>query len=90
LLKIGLWEEARAFWKDKYTHEQFQRKLLDSYVPRLGPKMGSIYGEVMRMLLNMELNSEETDKQRNQGYMEIEARSEGYWRIVRELEKCSA
>jgi hypothetical protein len=82
LLEVGLWEEVRALWKDHYTHERFHRKLLDSYVPRLGQKMGAIYRDVVRLLLSLELG--------NDGNSETETGRDVYWRVVGQLQFCKA
>lgn len=96
LLEIGLWEQIRAVWKDHYTHERFVCKLLDSYVPKLGPKMGAIYRDVVRALLKMEVHewegeasSGESSGQESEG-PSYKHRNPMYWLIVKELERCCA
>jgi len=53
LLEIGLWEQIKALWKEKYTPSAILTKLLTAYVPRLGHKIGTVYRDVVSDLLNM-------------------------------------
>jgi hypothetical protein len=58
LLEIGLWRRIGTLWKDKYTQASFQKKLVTAYVPRLGPKMGTIYRDMVQQLLTIPVMEE--------------------------------
>jgi hypothetical protein len=62
LLEIGLWRRVGTLWKDKYDHKRFLEKLIDAYVPRLGPKMGVIYRDVVKDLLSVKIDQVEKAK----------------------------
>jgi len=51
LLEIGLWDQAKALKKPRYTPEKFLEKLITAYVPLLGHKMGAVYRDVVQALL---------------------------------------
>ncbi|KAF4632468.1 hypothetical protein G7Y89_g5657 [Cudoniella acicularis] len=57
LLEIGLWRRVEMLWKERYEsdHKRFWRKLVEAYVPRLGPKMGAVYRDVVGGLLGLEV-----------------------------------
>jgi hypothetical protein len=103
LLEIGLWEQVRSLWKQKYTPEEFLDKLLRTYVPKLGYKMGAIYRDVVHDLLSMEIQafpSEVPDLRSivrsaaSSGFDEDGPASgfsgSDWWNIVVRLENCNA
>lgn len=93
LIEIGLWEQISTLWKPHYTPERFPQKLLDGYVPKLGPKMGARYRDIVRSLLTLELSviEKRTDDYSDAKPAENQAaRAEMYWRVVKPLEECRA
>lgn len=105
LLEIGLWEQIKSLWKDKYTHQDFLEKLLRVYVPKLGHKMGAIYRDVVHDLLV--INNEERlnvlelkfkllsdrdmpESEHMPSPAHQPARDLTWWDIVGRLEKCAA
>ncbi|CAG8950089.1 hypothetical protein HYFRA_00008323 [Hymenoscyphus fraxineus] len=57
LLELGLWRPIsmlRDDHSDIHSAEEFRNKLLISYVPQLGEKMGALYREAVRFCLDVE------------------------------------
>jgi hypothetical protein len=104
LLEIGLWEQIKALWKEKYTPSAFLTKLLTGYVPRLGHKMGTIYRDVVSDLLNMHIEQHKSTAEvasflsMSRSEMPAdEKKNQGkdldeldWWNVVVRLEKCKA
>jgi len=104
LLEIGLWEQIKALWKEKYTPSAFLTKLLTAYVPRLGHKMGTVYRDVVSDLLNMNIEQHKSIAE-VASFFELmrsevpadEKKNKGkdldeldWWNVVVRLEKCKA
>lgn len=105
LLEIGLWEQIKSLWKDKYTHQEFLEKLLRVYVPKLGHKMGAIYRDVVHDLLvvheevrlnvlevkfKMLSDRDPSDVDSILNVANHPVRELDWWDIVGRLEKCAA
>lgn len=106
LLEIGLWEQIRALWKEKYTQSAFLEKLLTAYVPILGHKMGTVYRDVVSDLLNMRIGQYRSTNElvffSGPSDSEAVGGSDGeenggsdvqeldWWSVVTRLEKCKA
>jgi len=57
LLELGLWYPISGLRKDHAdigTQEEFRQKLLKSYVPQLGEKMGALYRDAVEFCLDAE------------------------------------
>ncbi|OSS53222.1 hypothetical protein B5807_01851 [Epicoccum nigrum] len=57
LLELGLWCPISVLREDHAeikTQENFRQKLLKSYVPQLGEKMGALYRDAVKFCLNAE------------------------------------
>jgi hypothetical protein len=55
LLEIGLWTPLRV-WSSKaecrtMTPHRFRDALVETYIPRLGPRMGKVYYDIVKLLL---------------------------------------
>ncbi|KIW71202.1 hypothetical protein, variant 2 [Phialophora macrospora] len=64
LLEIGLWTPLMG-WKNnpKYirlTPAAFRDALVETYVPRLGPRMGKVYRDIVKLLLTDGLDNKPT------------------------------
>ncbi|GAB1317158.1 Protein kinase domain-containing protein [Madurella fahalii] len=61
LLEIGLWWPAQAWANRKgkgkgngdldFNPEELRQQLVDKYVPRLGPRVGSVYRDIVKLCL---------------------------------------
>jgi hypothetical protein len=104
LLEIGLWEQIKALWKEKYTSSAFLTKLLTGYVPRLGHKMGTVYRDVVNDLLSMHIEQHRSTAEVASAFSmrglerpADEKKNKGkdldeldWWSVVVRLEKCKA
>jgi hypothetical protein len=67
LLEIGLWTPLKA-WSDKQEYRtmtpwKFRNTLVETYVPRLGPRMGEVYHDIVKLLLTDGLDTEPKRKE---------------------------
>jgi serine/threonine protein kinase len=79
LLEIGFWQPIKAFklQHPTFSAENFRKELMKRYVPKLGPKMGSLYKEVVRFCLEGSREIKE--------YEDTEDRF--FWKVVNQLLK---
>jgi len=84
LLEIGFWKPLSSF-RDRHPkeiEEKFRDILIRKYVPKLGPKMGSIYRDAVAACLQGVFPTIE------EGYL-VDSLEGFYWAVVTELGKCN-
>lgn len=90
LLELGLWvaiSELRADHPELRTREEFRLKLLSSYVPMLGGKMGALYRDAVHFCLD----SENAATRENCSYEDVEAMHSLFQeRVTGPLSRCFA
>lgn len=95
LLEIGLWDQAKAFKKPKYTPEKFLEKLVTAYVPLLGHRMGATYRDVVLELLtgseNVNSSCQDSKTNTQPDGVDIDTRDNAYWpSLISRLMQCRA
>ncbi|KAF8245034.1 hypothetical protein K440DRAFT_556862, partial [Wilcoxina mikolae CBS 423.85] len=84
LLEVGFWKPLSSFRNrhPKETDENFRDNLIRKYVPKLGPKMGSICRDAVASCLRGIFQANE------EGCL-VDGQDDFYWSVVTELGKCN-
>ena len=83
LFEVAFWRTISSFKAQHPVEEDFRKVLIETYVPMLGPKMGSLYRDAVGACLSGQFMSQEEEPHINDELAGF------YWNVVAKLSRCN-